>query len=162
MRKWIGFVALLAGLAVLTVPAMPLADAQDKKEMKKDGKKDAKKGEAKKDAKAKDGSVEIYKDNAGNFRFRIKDGDGKVIAMPAKGYAEKEDVDKVLEQIKAILDKAKPVEGRIDVSAARGFAQSRKRLTIISNSPHTRPAPAPRTRSRRSSRSAPCSRRPTG
>jgi uncharacterized protein len=111
MRQWIGFVALLVGLAVLAVPAMPLADAQDKKDMKKDGKKDAKKGD-KKDAKAKDGSVEIYKDNSGAFRFRVKDGDGKVIAMPAKGYAEKADVEKVLEQIKAILEKAKPMDAK--------------------------------------------------
>jgi uncharacterized protein YegP (UPF0339 family) len=109
MRQWIGFVALLVGLAVLTVPAIPLADAQDKKDMKKDGKKDAKKGD-KKDAKAKDGSVEIYKDNSGNFRFRIKDGDGKVIAMPAKGYAEKDDVVKALDLIKTTLTKVKPVE----------------------------------------------------
>ncbi len=111
MRQWIGFVALLVGFAVLAVPAVPLADAQDKKDVKKDGKKDAKKGD-KKDAKAKDGSVEIYKDNSGAFRFRVKDGDGKVIAMPAKGYAEKGDVEKVLEQIKTILEKAKPVEGK--------------------------------------------------
>ena len=109
MRQWIGFTALLAGLAVLTVPAMPLADAQDKKDTKKDAKKDAKKAD-KKDAKAKDGSIEIYKDASGNFRFRIKDGDGKVIAMPPKGYAEKEEVEKLLEQIKTILEKAKPVE----------------------------------------------------
>ncbi|HVK11402.1 MAG TPA: DUF1508 domain-containing protein [Gemmataceae bacterium] len=111
MRKWIGFATLLAGLAVLTVPAMPVADAQDKKEMKKDGKKDAKKGD-KKDAKAKDGSIEIYKDNSGNFRFRIKDGEGKVIAMPPKGYAEKEDVEKLLDQIKTILEKSKPVDAK--------------------------------------------------
>jgi uncharacterized protein YegP (UPF0339 family) len=111
MRKWIGFATLLAGLAVLTVPAMPVADAQDKKEMKKDGKKDAKKGD-KKDAKVKDGSIEIYKDNSGNFRFRIKDGEGKVIAMPPKGYAEKEDVEKLLDQIKTILEKSKPVDAK--------------------------------------------------
>ena len=63
MRKWIGFATLLAGLAVLTVPAMPPADAQDKKEAKKDGKK----GEAKKEAI---GTIEIYKAKDG-FRFRI-------------------------------------------------------------------------------------------
>ena len=74
MRKWIGFATLIAGLAVLTVPTMPLADAQDKKA----DKKDAKKGEAKKAEKeAATGSIEIYKAKDG-FRFRIKDAEGIV------------------------------------------------------------------------------------
>jgi uncharacterized protein len=109
MRQWIGFAALLAGLAVFAVPVLAPADAQDKKDVKKD----AKKGEPKKgEAKATAGTVEIYKDKGGDYRFRIKDGDGKVIAMSPKGYAEKEDVVKLLDQIKATLNKVKPVEAK--------------------------------------------------
>jgi uncharacterized protein YegP (UPF0339 family) len=113
MRQWIGFATLLVGLAVLAVPAMPLADAQDKKDLKKDAKKDAKKGD-KKDAKDKEmgpGSIEIYKAKDG-YRFRIKDAEGKSMAIASKGYAEKEDVAKVLDAIKATLNQAKPVDAK--------------------------------------------------
>ena len=109
MRKLIGFAALLAGIAVITVPGVPSADGQ----VKKDVKKDAKKGEPKKgEAKGKEmpvGSIEIYKAKDG-YRFRIKDGEGKSMAIASKGYAEKEDVVKLLDAIKATMNPAKPRE----------------------------------------------------
>ena len=104
MRKWIGLTALLAGLAVLAVPNFPSADAQDKK-------KEAKKVETKgKEATTGTGTIEIYKDKSGEYRFRIKDSDGKVIAMPPRGYDDKADVLKHLDLIKATLEKVKPTE----------------------------------------------------
>ena len=98
MRKAIAFVVLSLSLAVVgsSVLTTSSADAQDKTKTK-----------AKKEAAV--GTVEIYKAKDG-FRFRIKDAEGKVLAMPAKGQAEKEDVVKALEMIKATLIKVKPTE----------------------------------------------------
>jgi len=97
MRRVIAGVVLAVSLAVvgssvLTTPA----DAQDKTKAK-----------AKKEAAV--GTVEIYKAKDG-FRYRIKDPDGKVIAMPPRARESKEDVAKDLEEIKATLEKVKPSE----------------------------------------------------
>jgi uncharacterized protein YegP (UPF0339 family) len=74
-----GFVVVVAAV-LLTLPAAP---AQDKKGGK--------------------GTVvfELYKDKSGDhFRFRIKDDDGDILAITQKGYEKKEDILKVIEQIK--------------------------------------------------------------
>lgn len=64
----------------------------------------------KKAAKAeKAGTVEIYEAKDG-YRFRVKDADGHVIAMPAKGFDKKEDVVKALDVLKATLNTVKPTE----------------------------------------------------
>ncbi len=110
MRKWIGFAALLMGLAIVATPGLPSADAQAK-----DPKKDAKKDLGKKDVPKKAaelGTVEVTKDKQGKFRFRITDADDKVIAQPPKGYATKEEVLALLEQIKETLNKVKPTDAK--------------------------------------------------
>jgi uncharacterized protein YegP (UPF0339 family) len=46
-------------------------------------------------------TVELYKDKGGeHFRFRIKDDEGDILAITQKGYDKKEDVLKVIDQIK--------------------------------------------------------------
>jgi uncharacterized protein YegP (UPF0339 family) len=105
MTKLVRALFLIAGMTALVLAgtALPTAPAQDKKDTKVDPKKDAKVG-----------TVEIYKDRAGDFRFRIKDADGKVIAMPPKGYDTKEECQKVLDLIKATLNTTKTVEVKDD------------------------------------------------
>ena len=58
---------------------------------------------------AKVGTIEVYKAKDG-YRFRIKDMDGKTVAMPTKGYDEKDECLKALDFIKATLNGAKPTE----------------------------------------------------
>jgi uncharacterized protein YegP (UPF0339 family) len=58
---------------------------------------------------AKVGTIEVYKAKDG-YRFRIKELDGKTIAMPTRGHEDKEDCLKSLEFIKATLDSVKPTE----------------------------------------------------
>lgn len=58
---------------------------------------------------AKAGTIEVYKAKDG-YRFRIKDADGKTVAMPTKGYDEKEDCLKALDFVKTTLNNAKPTE----------------------------------------------------
>jgi uncharacterized protein YegP (UPF0339 family) len=57
----------------------------------------------------KAGTVEVYKAKDG-YRFRVKDLDGKTVAMPTKGYETKEECLKTLEFISATLIQAKPTE----------------------------------------------------
>jgi uncharacterized protein YegP (UPF0339 family) len=83
------FKQLLAGMVVAVtavVLTLSVAPAQDKKST----------GAAK-------GAVifELYKDKGGeHFRFRIKDDDGDILAITQKGYDKKEDILKVIDQIK--------------------------------------------------------------
>ncbi|HKB02531.1 MAG TPA: hypothetical protein VKD90_09950 [Gemmataceae bacterium] len=94
MRRMFGLVALVVTLAVVGASVVAPIGAQEKAKAK-----------AKKEAAV--GSVEIYKAKDG-FRFRIKDPEGKVIAMPPRARENQEDVAKDLEDIKATLNKAKP------------------------------------------------------
>jgi uncharacterized protein len=43
---------------------------------------------------------ELYKDKKGEFRFRIKDDDGDILAITQKSYEKKEDILKVIDTIK--------------------------------------------------------------
>lgn len=100
MRRAIAFVVLSVSLAVVgsSVLTTSSADAQDKSKAK-----------AKKEAAV--GTVEVYKAKDG-YRFRIKNADGKVIAMPppSRHYENKDDAVKELEEIKVTLEKAKPTD----------------------------------------------------
>lgn len=100
MTKLVRPLVLMTALAVLTGGAV--TSAQDKaKPTAKDEKK-----------KEKTGTIEIYKAKDGGFRYRIKNGDGKVVAMPPlqKSYETKEDVQKALDDLKATLNTVKPTE----------------------------------------------------
>jgi hypothetical protein len=69
-----------------------------------------KKGEATKTAKAADddevGTVEIYKSKEG-WRYRVRNAEGKTIAIPTVDYPSPEEVTKILNQVKTTLSKAK-------------------------------------------------------
>jgi hypothetical protein len=105
MRKAIGLLALVIGVAVLASPEFAPLDAQDKKKVKEDPKAKVKA----KEKEAAIGTIEIYKAKDG-YRYRIKDGDGKTIAMPARGHDTKDEVLQDLEEVKATLNKVKPTE----------------------------------------------------
>jgi len=61
-------------------------------------------------AEEKTGTLELYKDKAGLFRFRAVGADGKGIMQSSKGYATKEDAQKAVDSVKSILSKGKVVE----------------------------------------------------
>jgi uncharacterized protein YegP (UPF0339 family) len=60
--------------------------------------------------KAKDdkatATFELYKDSANEFRFRLKDDDGDLLATSGKGYKTKTECQKVIETIKTSAAKA--------------------------------------------------------
>ncbi|MGL4419915.1 MAG: hypothetical protein ACRCZF_04555, partial [Gemmataceae bacterium] len=87
-----------------------------KKSKEKAEKDDVKKAEPKtkekeKAEKGEVGTIEIFKGKLG-LRYRIKGPDGKVVAMPLPQVAweTKEELLQALEDLKATLNKAKPVE----------------------------------------------------
>ncbi len=88
--------AVVAGFATVGAPA----PAQDKKDTKKDTK--AAKG---------GGSIEVNEGKDGKYRFTIRDGDGKLLAMSGPtGFATKDDAVKALENLKTVLPTAKVAE----------------------------------------------------
>jgi uncharacterized protein YegP (UPF0339 family) len=50
---------------------------------------------------------EVYKDKGGDFRFRLKNGEGHIMAISGKGYDKKEDCLAVIDAIKKDAAKAK-------------------------------------------------------
>ena len=101
MRKLCGLLALVLALGVLASNGISPADAQDKAKTKKT--KDTK---AAKDAA---GTIEIYKGKDG-FRFRIKDGEGKSLAISTRARETRAEVVDDLDTIKTTLGKAKPMD----------------------------------------------------
>ncbi|MCI0703174.1 MAG: DUF1508 domain-containing protein [Planctomycetia bacterium] len=90
MRKLFHAAVLFAGIAMLfAFCGLPSAPAQ-----KKD--------------KDEVGTVEIYQAKDG-WRFRVKNSEGKSIAIGTVGYEKKEDCEKVVEFLKTTMAKAKPV-----------------------------------------------------
>ena len=79
--------------ATFGVAGLHLADAQDKKDKPK--------------PPATTAVFEVYKDRGGEFRFRLKDADGNVLAIAAKGYDKKADCQAVIDAIKKEAAKAK-------------------------------------------------------
>jgi len=55
-------------------------------------------------------TFEVYKDNAGEFRWRLKAANGKVIATASEGYKAKADCEKGIESIKSGAADAKVVD----------------------------------------------------
>ncbi len=58
------------------------------------------------------GSIEIYKNKEGEYRYRIKNAEGKTIAMPLPqmSWEKKADVLKAISDLKILLETATPVE----------------------------------------------------
>ncbi|HEY3788186.1 MAG TPA: hypothetical protein VGL71_04985 [Urbifossiella sp.] len=97
MRKIVSAASLAVVLGLFSMSGPDLATGQDKKEVKKDA--------------GKPGSVEVYKAKDG-YRFRIKDADGKSLAVSTKGQEDKAACMKVLETIKVTLNNAKPGDSK--------------------------------------------------
>jgi uncharacterized protein YegP (UPF0339 family) len=72
------------------------ADAQDKKDKAKAA-----------TAPATTAVFEVYKDRGGDYRFRLKNGEGHIMAVAGKGYDKKEDCLAVIDAIKKDAAKAK-------------------------------------------------------
>ena len=49
----------------------------------------------------------MYKDKAGEWRFKVINADGKAIAIGTTGHDKKEDMLKLIEHVKATLNHAK-------------------------------------------------------
>src|SRR5262249_21614442 len=67
----------------------------------------------KKDKKAEAAATavfEVYKDSADEFRFRLKDDEGVLLAASGKGYKTKAECQKVIDAIKSTAAKAKVME----------------------------------------------------
>jgi uncharacterized protein YegP (UPF0339 family) len=78
--------------------------AQDKVQEKT---QDKVKEQDKKEKAAAVGSFELYKDKGGEFRFRLNDPKGNLLAIAAKGYEKKADCQAVIDAIKRDASKAK-------------------------------------------------------
>lgn len=101
------FVLFAAIAGVMTAAGVSSAPAQVKDKDKKDDKKDDK-------AKVDElGVAEVYMAKDG-WRFRIKNAEGKSVAIGTTGFDKKEDALKVLELVKATLTKTKVVEIKED------------------------------------------------
>jgi uncharacterized protein YegP (UPF0339 family) len=95
MKKIIRGLVMVLVLASPIVFATPhIADAQDKKPK----------------AAAAGAVFEMYKDKAGEFRFRLKDTDGNLLAISGKGYEKKGECQTVIDAIKKDAAKAKVEE----------------------------------------------------
>jgi uncharacterized protein YegP (UPF0339 family) len=92
--------SLLAALVVaaaLGVMAPHFAGAQNKKDKDKTATTPA-------------AVFELYKDSAQEYRFRLKDGEGNLLATSGKGYKTKAECSTVIEAIKRDAAKAKVEE----------------------------------------------------
>lgn len=85
--------APLALVAAIGAFAFDAANAQDKKD--------------KKVAVSATAVFELYKDSADEFRFRLKTGDGVLLATSGKGYKTKADCQKVIDTIKNTVGRAR-------------------------------------------------------
>lgn len=99
----------LRSLALMTALGITVAGTGLVAQEKKDAKKPADTKKAADDKEEKLGKVEIFESKNG-FRFRVVGADGKNICGAYKDYKTKEECAKVVEELKAILTKTKPVE----------------------------------------------------
>jgi uncharacterized protein YegP (UPF0339 family) len=97
---------VLAGIVGVASPHFALA--QDKKDKDKPAAADQDKKD--KDKAPSTAVFELYKDSADEFRFRLKDSEGNLLATSGKGYATKADCQKVIDTIKSAVAKAKVEE----------------------------------------------------
>jgi uncharacterized protein YegP (UPF0339 family) len=95
MRKFIrGLVVVLVLASPIVFAARQGAVADDKKDK----------------AQPTTAVFEVYKDKGGEYRFRLKDAEGNLLAIAGKGYDKKADCQKVIETIKKDAPKAKVEE----------------------------------------------------
>lgn len=49
------------------------------------------------------GRVEFYKDEAGEFRFRVKGGNGEIVVGSSQGYRDMHDADRAFNDLRDLL-----------------------------------------------------------
>jgi uncharacterized protein YegP (UPF0339 family) len=105
MRKTMLGGLVLAGLILAVGSPVPeAAVAQAKKDTK--AAKDAKDAKDKRDAKA--GVIEITKGKDDKYRFFVRDGEGKLVAMSGPGgFDTAKDAEAAIERLKEIIAKAR-------------------------------------------------------
>jgi uncharacterized protein YegP (UPF0339 family) len=103
MRKLIVCVALLAGMAASTMLVSSASLAQGTKKDKKD-----------KVAKDKGAPlIEITEGKDGKFRFFVRNGEGKLLAMSSPtGFASEKDASKAIDELKEAVKSAKVTHGK--------------------------------------------------
>jgi len=97
MRRPVQRIAMLAALVGALCLSYPAAHAQ----------KDKTKGKQPTPTPSAAAAFELYKDKAGEFRFRLKDAEGDLLAISGKGYKTKPDIQKVIDTIKSDAARAK-------------------------------------------------------
>jgi uncharacterized protein len=97
MSKALRGLVLIVAVAIVGAGGLNSSTAQDKKDKGKDKGKDAKATAV----------FELYKDKQNEFRFRLNDDEGNLLATSGKGYKTKADCQKVIDTIKADAAKAK-------------------------------------------------------
>jgi hypothetical protein len=92
----LGVCGFVAAVVVLTLNLGPLAVvAQDKKDTKKP-------------EPAAAGVIEIKEGNDAKFRFFVRDGEGKLLAMSGPtGFASAKDAETAIDHLKTVVAKAK-------------------------------------------------------
>jgi uncharacterized protein YegP (UPF0339 family) len=101
MTRLLGSLVLVTGLAVAAFNGA--AEAQQPK-----GKTTAPPAAKEAPAAATSGSTfELYKDAGGDFRFRLKNSEGTILAISPKGFKTKDDCTKAIDTIKSDAAKAK-------------------------------------------------------
>ena len=99
MKPLFGSLVLAAAIAAAGLTASPDAVAQTKTKTTTTATKES--------PVAKGATFELYKDQGGEFRFRLKDADGDLVATSGKGYKTKDDAAKAIATIKAEAARAK-------------------------------------------------------
>lgn len=118
MRTLFRSLVLFAVAAALTASA-GLSDAPARQK-DKDKKVEEKKAEEKKVEEV--GTVEVYQAKDG-WRFRVKNAEGKSIAVGTVGYEKKDECLKAVEVLKATMAKAKVTEVKDDKKDAKKDAK---------------------------------------
>jgi uncharacterized protein YegP (UPF0339 family) len=91
MKKLMGIVAVLLVLAIFaSFAALPDASGQGKTK-----------------AKAAAATFELYKDNAGEFRFRLVNAEGELMAASGKGFKTKADCQRMIDAVRQDAAKAR-------------------------------------------------------
>jgi uncharacterized protein YegP (UPF0339 family) len=96
MKKWVRGLALVAAMAVVSVAALSVAEAQEK------GKKAAGKST---------GTVVVSEGKDGKYRFTVRDADDKFLAASA-AFATKEEATKGIEKLRDALENPKITSGK--------------------------------------------------
>jgi uncharacterized protein YegP (UPF0339 family) len=104
LRAFVVFAAV-AGLTAASDPSFAPAQVKDK------DKKDDKAKAAPRDEKSE--VIEVYMAKDG-WRYRVRNAEGKSVAIAVDGYEKKEDCLKAIDAAKAVLNKGKIVELKVE------------------------------------------------